>query len=138
MDLAFKMVAGKTNVFTIATWNAQANRANTYTYVFINKETRDTYKTLFEKLFKVLGDVARKPVTWAYDHGNNDNLPGIRTVTLDMCKKQAADIYLFELCDTYAEHMLNICYLYRAWRLSLLPQSSSKLARTSSACIDLL
>lgn len=30
MDLAFKMVSGKIDVFAIASWNAEANRINTY------------------------------------------------------------------------------------------------------------
>ncbi|OOQ86331.1 hypothetical protein PEBR_21922 [Penicillium brasilianum] len=53
------MVSGKTNVFTIASWNREANRINTYAYVFMNLETRYAYKTLFERLFQVLGDVGR-------------------------------------------------------------------------------
>ena len=39
---------------------------NTYIYAFINLETRDAYRVLFEKIFKILGDVGRKPVRWAY------------------------------------------------------------------------
>ncbi|KAJ6002324.1 hypothetical protein N7522_007551 [Penicillium canescens] len=89
MDLAFKMVAGKTNVFTIASWNEEGNRINTYAYAFMNLDTRRAYATLFERLFKVLGDVGRKPVSWAYQLGGDDDAEGIRTVTLDMCKKQA-------------------------------------------------
>ncbi|KAJ5097837.1 hypothetical protein N7532_002162 [Penicillium argentinense] len=55
------MVSGKTNVFTIASWNREANRINTYAYVFMNLETRHAYKSLFERLFQVLSDVGRKP-----------------------------------------------------------------------------
>ena len=33
MDLAFKMISGKTNGFTIASWNREANQINTYAYV---------------------------------------------------------------------------------------------------------
>lgn len=59
----------------------------------MNLETREAYRILFEKLFKVLGDVGRKPVTWAYQVGADDSADGIRTVTLDMCKKQAPGMY---------------------------------------------
>ncbi|KAJ5083108.1 hypothetical protein N7532_012151 [Penicillium argentinense] len=73
------MVSGKTNVFTIASWNREANRINSYAYVFMNLETRHAYKSLFERLFQVLSDVGRKPVWWAYQLGANDSAEGIRT-----------------------------------------------------------
>ena len=61
----------------------------TYLYAFTNVETRDLYATLFAKCFKILGDVARQPVKWAYMYGSDDSVGRIRTVTVDMCRKQA-------------------------------------------------
>jgi hypothetical protein len=106
MDLAFKMIQGKTNVFTMSGWNERAGRKtstsylymyytnlsielNTYLYAFMNLETRDSYRVLFEKAFKILGDVGREPTKWAYQLGHDDLCEGIRTITVDMCKKQA-------------------------------------------------
>ena len=60
---------------------------NTYIYTFINLETRDAYRVLFEKIFKILGDVGRKPVRWAYQLGRDDSCEGIRTVTINMYRK---------------------------------------------------
>lgn len=93
MDLAFKMIAGKINVFTIAAWSDEGNRINTYAYVFINLETTEAYHKMFEKLFFHLGDVGRNPVHWAYLK-QTDNAAGIRSITLDMCRKQAAGMYI--------------------------------------------
>ncbi|KAJ5800659.1 uncharacterized protein N7518_002727 [Penicillium psychrosexuale] len=89
MDLAFKTVQGKTMVYSIATYNREARQINTYAYVYINLEKPWTYKILFERLFKVLGDVGRKPIRWAYQSGGHDSSEGIRTVTLDMSRSQA-------------------------------------------------
>ncbi|KAE8395153.1 hypothetical protein BDV23DRAFT_169155 [Aspergillus alliaceus] len=63
MDLSFKMVNGKTNVFSISSWNAQTKRINTYAYAFLNLETRHAYAVMFSKIFKILGDVARSPAS---------------------------------------------------------------------------
>lgn len=107
MDLAFKIVSGKTNVFSITSFNREARRINTYAYVFMNLETRSAYATMFGKLFKVLGDVGRKPVAWAYQlGGGTDEAAGVRTVTLDMCKKQGPGTCLMLwICLPYANAM---------------------------------
>jgi hypothetical protein len=55
----------------------------------MNLETRDAYSTLFEKLFKMLENAARQEVRWAYLYGLSNDIQGIRTITVDMCKKQA-------------------------------------------------
>jgi hypothetical protein len=55
----------------------------------MNLETRHAYSILFEKLFKMLGDTARHEVQWAYLYGLSKDMTGIRTVTVDMCRKQA-------------------------------------------------
>ncbi|KAB8228235.1 uncharacterized protein BDW43DRAFT_304052 [Aspergillus alliaceus] len=87
MDLFFKMVNGKTNVFSISSWNAQTKRINTYAYAFLNLETRHAYAVMFSKIFKILGDVARSPVHFAHISPGEEN--EIRTITVDMCRKQA-------------------------------------------------
>jgi hypothetical protein len=121
MDLAFKMVQGKTNVFTMSGWNERAGRKtstsylylhytnlsielNTYLYAFMNLETRVSYKVLFEKAFKILGNIGREPIKWAYQLGSDDSCEGIRTITVDMCKKQAPGRLC--ICLAYVKPML--------------------------------
>jgi hypothetical protein len=41
---------------------------------------------MFHHIFKVLGEVGRCPVRFPHIHGGEQ---GIRTITVDMCKKQA-------------------------------------------------
>ncbi|KAJ5110975.1 hypothetical protein N7532_001510 [Penicillium argentinense] len=88
---------------------------NTYVYAFMNLETRAAYRVLFEKIFKTLGDVGRKPVQWAYQLGGDDSCDGIRTVTVDMCKKQAPGLgdYLVGLDPrwTWSEHLQHVLIL---------------------------
>ncbi|PYH88477.1 hypothetical protein BO71DRAFT_403826 [Aspergillus ellipticus CBS 707.79] len=66
MDLSFKMVQGTTNVFSISAWNADVKRLITYAYVFMDQDTRRAYAIMFEKLFVMLGDVARSPVRFPH------------------------------------------------------------------------
>jgi hypothetical protein len=35
---------------------------NIYVYTFINIETREAYRVLFQKIFKILSDIRRKPI----------------------------------------------------------------------------
>lgn len=37
----------------------------------------------------MLGDVGRREVQFAYRYGAHEDSGGIRTITVDMCKKQA-------------------------------------------------
>ncbi len=59
---------------------------NVYCYAFLNLDTRKAYATMFSEIFQILGDVARSPVRFPHIHGGEQ---GIRTITIDMCKKQA-------------------------------------------------
>jgi hypothetical protein len=73
----------------------------------MNLETTVAYKVLFERLFRTLGNVGRKPVSFAYMLGGEDAAEGIRTVTVDMCKKQAAGkfnhgFYMLSIYSAYA------------------------------------
>jgi hypothetical protein len=108
MDLAFKTVQGKTMVYSIAAYNPDARRINTYAYVYINRETPETYRILFERLFQELGNAGRQPVKWAYQTGKSDSSEGIRTVTLDMSRSQARGTYINYICNTYVIHILYI------------------------------
>lgn len=56
----------------------------------MNLETRVSYKDLFEKAFKVVGDVGHEPIKWPYQLWNDDSCEGIRTTTVDMCTKQVS------------------------------------------------
>ncbi len=59
---------------------------NIYCYIFLNLDTHKAYATMFSEIFQILGDVARSPVRFPHIHGGEQ---GIRTITIDMCKKQA-------------------------------------------------
>ena len=100
MDLSFKMVQGKTNLFSIAGWDDNSKRMHNlhlvyalyiliniigikvWVYAFLNLETRAAYAKMFQLVFQVLGDTARTPVKFAHIHGT-----GLRITTVDMCKK---------------------------------------------------
>jgi hypothetical protein len=45
-------------------------------------------------LFKVLGDVARSPIQFAHIHHGE----GLRSIGVDMCKKQAGGKFIFSIC----------------------------------------
>lgn len=86
MDLAFKMVAGDTKVFSIAGWSdisllelRTLTLPGVITYARIcphELRTRMAYATLSFRLFKMLEDVGCKPVRFRHIHKT-----GIRTVT---------------------------------------------------------
>ena len=115
MDLSFKMVRGKTNLFSIAGWDENSKRMHAlcyayamrglifiigikvWVYAFLNLETRVAYAKMFELVFKVLGDAARSSIQFAHIHGT-----GLRTATVDMCKKQAGGMYTGRICYVYA------------------------------------
>ena len=62
MDLAFKMVHGRTKTFSIASEDEQTKKIMVYAYVFMNHDSREVYATMFERLFRILRDVGRSPV----------------------------------------------------------------------------
>ena len=75
-----------------------------WVYAFLNLETRAAYAKMFQLVFKVLGDTARSSIQFAHIHGT-----GLRTATVDMCKKQAGGEYVFCICFVYALYMPSIC-----------------------------
>ena len=115
MDLSFKMVQGKTNLFSIAGWDDNSKLIHclhstyalhiltniigikVWVYAFLNLETHAIYAKIFELVFQVLGDTARKPVQFAHIHGT-----GLRTITVNMCKKQAGGLYMPSTREAYA------------------------------------
>jgi hypothetical protein len=50
---------------------------------------------LFTQIIKVLGNAAQQTIKWPYLSGSDQ---GIRTVGLDMCKKQAGGKYMLCIC----------------------------------------
>ena len=118
MDLSFKMVQGKTNLFSIAGWDENSKRIHSlchayamyeltlttgikvWVYAFLNLETRAAYAKMFQLVFKVLGDTARSSIQFAHIHGT-----GLRTATVDMCKKQAGGEYMLCICIAYAHNI---------------------------------
>ena len=57
---------------------------------------------MFSEIFQTLGDVARSPIQFVYIHKGEK---GVRTVTLDMCNKQAPGIT--SICKTHVKYMSN-------------------------------
>jgi len=76
---------------------------NVYCYAFLNLDTREAYATMFIQMFPILEDVARSPIRFPHIHGGEQ---GLRTVTIDMCKKQAPG--KIGICGYHATHMLSI------------------------------
>jgi hypothetical protein len=77
----------------------------------MNWDSRIAYKSLFTRIFKVLETTSRIVIKFPYIHNVER---GIRTIGLDMCKKQAGGMYIRRLCYPYADS------IYRAWGLSSL------------------
>jgi hypothetical protein len=73
---------------------------NVYCYAFTTLDTRKAYATMFSEIFQILEDVSRSPVQFPHIHGGEQ---GIRTVTVDMCKKQGPGM------KSYTRLMLCIC-----------------------------
>ena len=92
MDLSFKMVQGKTNLYSITGWDEGSKRIQVFVYAFLNLETRIAYETMFTHIFKVMSQVARQPIRFPHIHSGND---GWRIITVDMCKKQAPGKHSF-------------------------------------------
>lgn len=62
---------------------------DTHAYIFINLDTTKAYTLLFSRFFAAIADVTRQPIRFAYLHHGQ----GIRTITVDMCNKQAAGMH---------------------------------------------
>ena len=117
--MSFKMVAGKTNLFSFTGWDVRSKRMfriycayawNTltqrlgiipYCYAFTNWNTRPGYKVLFDLLFSTLADAGRFIIHFPYIHQTST---GLRTIGLDMCKKQAGGKYSLYICIAYAKY----------------------------------
>lgn len=69
-----------------------------YAYAWITRDTREVYAQLFHNLFRVLGEVARKPVSFAHIHTF-----GIRSISVDMCSKQAGG--MLSLYSAYTQYI---------------------------------
>ena len=77
-----------------------------YAYVFVNTDSRVAYKTMFTRLFTVLEQVSRQNIKFPYIHHTQR---GIRTISLDMCKKQAGG-----MCSICHAYVINILIFSRA------------------------
>ena len=69
----------------------------TYCYIWINRDSRNTYFTIFQRLFDIIKDTAREPVQFSY----LTRTDGLRTITVDMCAKQAGGTYMYCICRAY-------------------------------------
>jgi hypothetical protein len=115
------MVAGKTNLFSFVGWDTETKSTQNicfayaylmltsllgiipYCYAFTNWNTRPGYKVLFDLLFTTLADAGRFIVHFPHIHQTST---GLRTIGLDMCKKQAGGEYMLDICSVYAKHLL--------------------------------
>ena len=68
-----------------------------WVYAFLNLEIRAAYAKTFELVFKVLGDTARLSIQFAYIYGT-----GLRTIIVDIYKKQAGGKCTLCICLAYA------------------------------------
>jgi hypothetical protein len=112
--MSFKMVAGKTNIFSLVGWDDYTRRMLyifyayallmlvgilTYCYVFTNMNTRKGYKDIFKTIVDTLSEAGRGLIHFPYLHFTES---GIRTIGLDMCKKQAGGMHTRSICWLYA------------------------------------
>jgi hypothetical protein len=51
--------------------------------VFMNRETTDSYRLLFKRVFELVSEVQQTPTAFWYLHNR-----GIKAVVTDMCAKQ--------------------------------------------------
>jgi hypothetical protein len=108
--MSFKMVAGKINLFSLIGWDENTKRKFnlssayawlirlgilTYCYVFTNMNTRQGYKVIFKDIFDTLREAGRGLIYFPHIHFTDN---GIRTIGLDMCKKQASGEYMLCIC----------------------------------------
>jgi hypothetical protein len=72
-----------------------------YAYAWTTLDTRAAYAQLFHNLFRVLGEVARQPVSFAHIHRF-----GIQSISVDMCSKQAGGmLLLYSACAQYIDKL---------------------------------
>ena len=105
MDMSFKMIAGKTMVFSLVGWCPRAKRMLSissaypqhisswyfagiipYCYAFTNLNTRPGYLQLFTMIFRQIANAGQILVHFSYLHQTER---GVKTIGVDMCKKQA-------------------------------------------------
>ena len=55
---------------------------------------------MFQLVFKVLGNAAQLSIQFIHIHGT-----GLRTVTVNICKKQAGGKYIIYICIAYANNI---------------------------------
>jgi hypothetical protein len=115
------MVAGKTNLFSFTGWDSLSKRMYNmysaytqyiltlflgiipYCYAFTNWNTRLGYKVLFDLLFSTLANAGRFIVHFPHIH---QTPTGLRTIGIDMCRKQAGGEYMMCICCVYADARL--------------------------------
>ena len=114
MDLSFKMVQSKPNLFSIAKWDKNLKCIHAlchayamhglilitgikvWVYAFFNLKTRMAYAKIFQLIFKNLGNAAQSFIQFAYIYGTR-----LCMATIDMCKKQAGSRYTLYICFVY-------------------------------------
>lgn len=104
IDLSFKMVAGKVTLFSIAGWDQETQRTDTYIYAFTNATGHTLYSNLFHQLFSTIENLTGNLVLWRHIHGS-----GICTVIADMDGAQAKGLgqflHMLDNSRTWTEHL---------------------------------
>ena len=108
--MSFKIIARKIIVFLLVRWYSYSKHILhislvyailmlagiiLYCYIFTNLNTRSGYFQMFQMIFKQIANAGRILVHWSYLH---NTLNGIKTIGLDMCKKQAGGKYMSGIC----------------------------------------
>lgn len=79
-----------------------------FCYAFTNWDSREGYATLFRLIFSTIANAGRFVIQFPYIHNTNF---GIRTIGVDMCKKQAGGKHTLSIYTIYTNYS-------RSWGLS--------------------
>jgi hypothetical protein len=108
--MSFRIVAGKIIVFSLVGWCSRSKHMLRislayavlmlvgiipYCYAFTNLNTRLGYFQMFQMIFKQIANTGHILVYWSYLY---NTLNGIKTIGLNMCKKQVGGKYMSGIC----------------------------------------
>lgn len=75
---------------------------NVYCYAFLNLETRKTYISMFTQMFQILEDIDEFSTRFSHI---SEREKEIRTIIVNICKKQASDKLKSTCVIAYAEYV---------------------------------
>ncbi|EYE94136.1 uncharacterized protein EURHEDRAFT_458234, partial [Aspergillus ruber CBS 135680] len=108
VDMSYKRVKGAFNEVIFATFLPDHNKVFTLLRVFINQETAESYRLLFQQVFSLISEVCGRPVEFHYLHNS-----GIKAVVVDMDAKQMSGLghylqSLDPLCRPWTWQLKNV------------------------------